>query len=275
MYLRPLILPTAIVATTAAMLNPTVTEGTPPEAKTAPVAAAAEAPAKAALTAADERTLIALESLGGLVPMQSHSAALRYAFEAYFNYRLANPGEVTKPYLYFVDFGLPSTTPRGYVFDMDAMAIVEGPFTVAHGRGSVDGREPVPSTFSNRPGSNMTSLGLYRAAETYSFHGKSGGRAYRSVGLRMDGLSSGFNSAARSRGIVAHGAPYVTSRRAGRSEGCPAMEPDRAERLLPLISGGSLVFLFSPEDREWMEMEPWVNDKIAPALPKILLSRFG
>lgn len=254
------------------MLSPSPGEG----ARIADVAVPSAPPAAAAeaMDAADERTLMALENLAGLVPMQSHSRALRYAFEAYFNYRLAHPEEVTKPYLYFVDFGLPSTTPRGYVFDMDAMRIVEGPFTVAHGRGSVAGGEPVPTEFSNRLGSNMTSLGLYRAAETYTFRGKSGGRAYRSVGLRMDGLSSGFNSSARKRGIVAHGAPYVTRNRAGRSEGCPAMEPERAERLLPLISDGSLVFLFSPEDQEWMEMEPWVHNKIAPALPKMSLSRF-
>ena len=42
------------------------------------------------------------------------------------------------------------------------------------------------------------------------------------------GVSSGFNDNALGRGVVAHGAPYVTPSRAGRSEGCPAMEPSRA-----------------------------------------------
>ena len=45
-------------------------------------------------------------------------------------------------------------------------------------------------------------LGLFVAEETYRFSGKSGGRSYRSVGLRMDGVSGGFNSAARRRGVA-------------------------------------------------------------------------
>ena len=91
----------------------------------------------------------------------------------------------------------------------------------------------MPTRFSNRQGSNSTSLGLYLAQETYGFSGKAGGRRYTSVGLRMKGLSGRFNSAARARGVVAHGAPYVTASRAGRSEGCPAMEQARARKLLP------------------------------------------
>ena len=120
---------------------------------------------------------------------QSHSAALRSAFEAYFAYRGAHPEQVAKPYLYYVDFGLPATEPRGYIFDMDALRLVEGPFTVSHGSGSAPGGTAVPTRFSNRPGSNATSLGLYLTLETYGFRGKAGGRAYRSTGLRLRGLS--------------------------------------------------------------------------------------
>jgi len=82
-----------------------------------------------------------------------------------------------------VDFGLPATEPRGYIFDMDALRLVEGPFTVSHGSGSPPGGTAVPTRFSNRPGSNATSLGLYLTLETYGFRGKAGGRAYRSTGL--------------------------------------------------------------------------------------------
>ena len=232
-------------------------------------------PAVAAAPAADAADVLAERALSELflqVATQSHPQALRYAVEAYYNFRQANPDEVRKPYLYYVDFCLTTTEPRGYVFDMDAMRVVEGPFTVAHGRGSARGTSPVPTSFSNRPGSNATSLGLFVAEETYRFSGKSGGRSYRSVGLRMDGVSGGFNSAARRRGVVVHGAPYVTEGKAGRSEGCPAMEPERAERLLPMLSGGSLVFLFSPLDREWLKLEPWVNDELPPARPNLRLA---
>ena len=47
-------------------------------------------------------------------------------------------------------------------------------------------------------------------------------------GLRMKGVSNEFNSRARARGVVVHGAPYVSATQAGRSEGCPAMEQSRA-----------------------------------------------
>jgi hypothetical protein len=212
--------------------------------------------------AADFTTLrvdAAMSRLGRAVARQSHPAALEYAFRAYFNYRAAHPEEVRKPYLYFVDFGLDSRTPRGYVFDMEALAIVEGPFAVAHGRGSVAGGAPVPTRFLNTKGSNATSLGLYVAEETYAFSGRSGGRAYRSIGLRLRGVSGNFNSAARERGIVVHGAPYVTATSAGRSEGCPAMEPRLAQKLIPRIAEGGLVFHFSPHDVRWMRGDPWAG----------------
>ncbi len=105
-----------------------------------------------------------------------------------------------------------SRTPGGYVFDMKTLEVVDGPFTVAHGRGSAAASSGVPTRFSNRKGSNSTSLGLYLAQETYAFRGKSGGKAYRSPGLRLDGFSGRYNSAARARGVVVHGAPYVTAR---------------------------------------------------------------
>jgi hypothetical protein len=210
-------------------------------------------------TTALARTASALDALGAHVARSSDPGALRTAFEAYFNYRAAQPEQVRKPYLYFVDLGLDNRTARGYVFDMDRLALVEGPFPVAHGRGSARVRDGVPTSFSNRPGSNMSSLGLYLAQETYAFHGKSGGRAYRSVGLRMRGESGPFNSKARARGIVAHGAPYVTRTAAGRSEGCPAMEPARAQRLLPMLADGGVVFLYSPRDASWLRGDPWVN----------------
>jgi len=57
--------------------------------------------------------------------------------------------------------------------------------------------------------------------------------------------------------VVVHGAPYVTSDKAGRSEGCPAIEPARAQRLLPRIGNGGMVFLFSPRDKRWLSSDPW------------------
>jgi hypothetical protein len=198
------------------------------------------------LDALSTRTVAALNAFATAVRPLSHPKALQTAFHSYFAYTSAHPGQVTKPLLYFVDYGLPSTQPRGYVFDMRNLQIVEGPFTVAHGRGSSTSQYGVPTKFSNASGSAMTSLGLYLAQGLYSFHGHSAGQAYSSIGLRLQGVTPGENDNARARGVVAHGAPYVTPTKAGRSEGCPAMEQQRAQRVLPELANGGMVFLFSP-----------------------------
>lgn len=205
-----------------------------------------------------ERTERALGALASAVRPLSHPDALRDAFESYFAFRAARPDQARKPYLYFVDYGLSSSTPRGYVFEMDSLTIVDGPFMVAHGRGSAANARGVPTRFSNAFGAATTSLGLYVAQEIYPFTGHSGGDAYHALGLRLAGVSGQFNDNALARGVVAHGAPYVTGTRAGRSEGCPAMEPGRAERLLPKLANGGVVFLFAP-DSGWMTRDPWVT----------------
>ena len=210
-----------------------------------------------------DRSAAALAVMERRVARLSHPDALHLAFQAYWNYRDAHPEQVRNPYLYFVDYGLDSREPRGYVFDMDALEVVEGPFTVAHGRGSAQGAHGIPTRFTNIQNSATTSLGLYLAQETYAFSGTSSGKRYRSIGLRLRGVSGRFNSAARKRGIVVHGAPYVTPSAAGRSEGCPAMEPERAERLIPLIANGGMVFHFSPADASWMREDPWMSQTSA------------
>jgi hypothetical protein len=233
----------------------------------APVAAEAAAPSAAPSAPATQRTKVssvvakasdALAALGSAVRPLSHPKALESAFKGYFAYLSKHPDEVKKPYLYFVDYGLPSTEPRGYVFDMKTLRVVDGPFTVAHGRGSSTSQYGVPTRFSNTSGAATTSLGLYLAQSTYGFSGKSAGRAYKSIGLRLRGLSGSFNDKALARGVVAHGAPYVTASKAGRSEGCPAMEQTRAQRLLPRIADGGMVFLFAP-DADWMARDPWLG----------------
>ena len=238
----------SVVARAAAALVPAAPATAYLSAAAGVVPAHADAPAEV-------RT--ALADLAASVRPLSHPRALEDAFRSYFAYRASHSDEAGNPYLYFVDYGLPSTEPRGYVFDMDAHQVVEGPFTVAHGRGSATGRDGVPRRFSNLFGSATTSLGLYVGQELYAFRGHTGGQSYASTGLRLAGVSGVFNSLARARGVVAHGAPYVTPSGAGRSEGCPAMEPDRAARLLPKLAHGGLVFLFAPDAR-WMSTDPWL-----------------
>lgn len=239
------------------VLRAVATLGSPaaawPNARLAP--ATVPAPSR---TGVAERTRSALAALASVVRPLSDPTALADAFGSYFAFSAAHPDAVRKPYLYFVDYGLPGATPRGYVFDMRALRIVDGPFMVAQGRGSGASASGVPTHFSNAFGAATTSLGLYVAQELYAFTGHTGGRPYRSVGLRLAGVSPGFDDHARARGVVVHGAPYVTRTYAGRSEGCPAMEPARAQRLLPKLANGGLVFLFAP-DSAWLARDPWVT----------------
>ena len=74
---------------------------------------------------------------------------------------------------------------------------------MSHGHGSEGKRDDgYAEVFSNVPGSNASSLGLYRTAETYRSD------VYPGLAMRLDGLSP-TNSNARSRFIVIHEARYM------------------------------------------------------------------
>ncbi len=103
-----------------------------------------------------------------------------------------DPGTLT-----VIDFSKPSTERRMWVYDLRARTLLFEEL-VSHGRGS---GVAMATSFSNRPESTQSSLGLYRTAETY--FGKHG------FSLRLDGLEPGINDRARERAIVMHGAEYV------------------------------------------------------------------
>ncbi len=153
-------------------------------------------------------------------------------------------GQVTDPRtLTIVDYSRPSTKKRMWVYDLRTHALLFDEL-VSHGRGS--GKTSATS-FSNDPSSNMSSLGLFRTAETYVGH--------NGYSLRLDGLDPGVNDHARARAIVVHGAPYVNAETAkangylGRSLGCPAVRPEIARALIDAIKGGSLLFAYGPSGR--------------------------
>lgn len=105
----------------------------------------------------------------------------------------------------------------------------------------------------------MSSLGFYVTAETYN------GR--HDYSLKLDGQDPYFNTAARNRGIVMHGADYVSEKyiegngRLGRSFGCPAIPSDVSHDVVDLIKDGSCLFIYAKNSRylnqcrhldEWM-----------------------
>ena len=67
--------------------------------------------------------------------------------------------------------------------------------------------------------------------------------------LRLDGMDEGYNSNARKRSIVVHGAPYVSQGtinelgRLGRSQGCPAVPAELSDKVINTIEGKTVIFI--------------------------------
>lgn len=194
------------------------------------------------------------ETLGREAP-GLRPAVLGLALSARENARRA--GLVPHPELLTViDYSLPSTEPRLWVFDLEAKKLLFQEL-VAHGRMS---GENWTNRFSNRPGSEQTSLGLFVTADTYV--GQNG------YSLRLEGLEAGINDRALERAIVIHGAPYVSRAtvaklgRLGRSFGCPAVSKAVARTLIDTIKGGSAVFAYYPE-WSWLARSVFLQNRPA------------
>lgn len=161
-------------------------------------------------------------------------------------------GEFSQSLLTVIDYSLPSTSKRLWVIDLDRRRVLFNEF-VAHGANSGD---TYAYAFSNRVGSRQSSLGLFRADETY--YGRHG------LSLRLSGLEPGVNDKARERAIVMHGAPYVSAATVstfgslGRSWGCPALPQEVNARVIDRIQGGSAVFAYYP-DRAWLQSSRFLN----------------
>lgn len=151
-----------------------------------------------------------------------------------------------------IDFSLPSSEPRLWIFDLQTHALLLKDL-VAHGKGSGDN---YAKAFSNVEGSNQSSIGLFRTQESYV--GQNG------YSLRLDGLEAGVNDQARNRAIVIHAADYVDESwvenygRIGRSEGCPAVRPEVARMVVDQLKGGQFMFSYYP-DEHWLATSEFLN----------------
>lgn len=162
----------------------------------------------------------------GVVPKKLLAEALAF-FQAHKD-RFANTGHIS-----VLDYSQRSSEPRFHIVDMQTGEVQS--FHMANGVGSEPDHDGFAHKFSNVPGSNCSSLGFARTAETYQ--GKHG------FSLRLDGLSD-TNSNLRPRAVVVHGADYVHDKSViqGRSNGCPATSMDNRTRVINLIKGGSLMY---------------------------------
>ena len=144
--------------------------------------------------------------------------------------------------LTIIDYTLPSTDRRLWVIDPGTDEVLANDY-VAHGLGSGG---TWATEFSNRTGSYQSSLGTFLTLNAFV--------GVRGLSLRLRGLEAGVNDRAQARGIVLHGSPNVSAARAtigkqGRTEGCPAVPRESARRLVKLLEGGAVVFVWYPDPR--------------------------
>ncbi|MEZ4886062.1 MAG: murein L,D-transpeptidase catalytic domain family protein [Chitinophagales bacterium] len=180
----------------------------------------------------------------------------KHALVGYYN--MIEKGQIlaNKSTLSIVDFSKPSYQKRLYVIDIKIRKVLHYTY-VAHGKntGLISADK-----FSNTQQSLQSSLGFYKTAETYE--GKHG------YSLRLDGLESGFNSNARSRAVVMHGADYVSSDfvqqhgRLGRSWGCPAVSRAESKPIINTIKGGNCLFIYKNQST-YLQKSRLLNEYIA------------
>lgn len=165
------------------------------------------------------------------------SDVFRKALKGYVYLKYTNELENSR-YLTILDFSKRSDQRRLWVLDLEKREVLYNEL-VAHGKNSGD---KFASSFSNTSNSKKSSLGFYVTGETYN------GKHQYSMKLR--GLEPGFNSNAFARGIVMHGANYVSEQIAeaqnsvGRSFGCPAVSNEVNRQLVNLLTGGSCFFIY-------------------------------
>ena len=221
--------------------------------------AAMPAPARQAyLQAAFEQQAATLFGKLGPEAQNLPFAVFREGLVGYYNLRQEDSRHAVPEVLTLIDFGRPSQRKRLWVIDVTRAKVLFHTF-VAHGKAS---GADVPVAFSNRDGSEMSSLGFYRTART-TYQGKHG------LSLKLIGLDPGFNTNAESRAVVVHGAEYVCEDfvrahgRLGRSQGCPALPVAETAAIVQAIKGGSVLYLHGPADAgyrsQWLNMDTAVS----------------
>lgn len=187
-------------------------------------------------TGSDE--VIQLQHLSQKAP-QLDKKVLKLALVAY--KKASAKGGVKKPVLTVIDYSLPSSKQRMWVFDLHNERLLYNTY-VAHGMNS---GMSTPHHFSNQNMSKESSLGTYVTRDTYM--------GSKGLSLNLQGLERGINDNAYNRRVVIHGAWYVEPEfikktgRAGRSWGCPSIAKTMAKPVINTIKDGSVVFAYYPD----------------------------
>jgi hypothetical protein len=143
--------------------------------------------------------------------------------------------------LSIADLSQSANNKRLYVIDLARKMVLFHTY-VSHGRNS---GEEYASSFGNKDGSYKSSLGFFLTGSVYDGqHGTS---------LRLLGMEQGINHRALDRGIVVHGANYVSEEfirsngRLGRSQGCPAVPEKECRPIVERIKEGSCFYIYYPD----------------------------
>jgi len=165
-------------------------------------------------------------------------SVFKQALEGYNSLELSN-----KKILSIIDFSKPSTEERLFIIDLENPKLLLQTL-VAHGKNS---GLMNATRFSNRSGSRKSSLGFYITGNTY--------RGRHGYSLLLHGVEKGINDNARQRGVVIHGANYVSEKfvagnnsMLGRSWGCPAVSYELSKKIINLIKDGSCLYIYADDE---------------------------
>lgn len=177
--------------------------------------------------------------------------AFEQAMEGHDRIKAGNKNIVT-----LIDFSKPSSEERLYIFDVEKKELLLKSY-VSHGKNS---GQNYATSFSNEYGSYQSSLGFYLTENTYQ--GKNG------YSLILNGLEKGINDKAKARAIVVHGAAYsnpstiASSGRLGRSQGCPALPLAVSKKIINMIKGGSLLYIYA-NNKKYLAQSSVLSSRLA------------
>lgn len=157
-----------------------------------------------------------------------------------------------KPVLTVIDFSLPSSQKRLWIFDLKQHQLLFHTF-VSHG---IKSGHLLSNYFSNRHNSKASSIGVYKTDRAY--YGRHG------LSLKLEGLERRFNDNAFNRAIVMHGSWYVEEAfvekygRAGRSWGCPAVPKTLTKPIINTIKDNAIFVAYYPNE-DWFLHSDYLN----------------
>ena len=199
------------------------------------------------------------------IGLAEHGLEKEIFFQAYKGYMvmLQRKQLSNRKILSIADFSQSNRNKRLYIIDLRRKTLLVQTY-VSHGKNT--GSEMALS-FSNVNNSNKSVLGFLITGQTYM--GSNG------LSLKFRGMERGINDMVGPRAIVVHGSKFVNERELrARGEmvnslGCPAVPMAQSRQIINLIRGGSLYFIYHP-DETYARRSPVLNARLAEPEPVLV-----